>query len=361
MSLHEAADGNLARIRIPGGRLTGAQWNVIVLASADLGDGGLELTSRGNVQIRGLKPDAGAELSQQLWSAGLLPSISHERVRNIIASPLSGLDGAGYLDVTPLVRELDAALCAVPRLAELSGRFLFAIDDGRGDVSTMDPDLGLIAIGADTFTLVVGGIVSVISLTRSDAVPAVIAAAEAFLDERAAQNSKAWRIAELHPPTSGKKCAPDDHNLPLVGRLAEGTVIAGAPLGRLTQQQARTLATDTVIVTPWRSVVLPHQPDELLAALAAVHLIVDASSPMHGVTSCAGLPGCAKSLADVRADALVVHAAAGAAALPVHWAGCERRCGRPTGQVVEVLATGAGYLVSGDPSGEWTATIERIL
>jgi precorrin-3B synthase len=65
------------------------------------------------------------------------------------------------------------------------------------------------------------------------------------------------------------------------------------------------------------------------------------------VTTCAGRPGCARSLADVRGDA--AHAVA-TRALPAdgarqHWAGCERRCGRPQGGVVDVVATGAGYRV----------------
>jgi precorrin-3B synthase len=59
------------------------------------------------------------------------------------------------------------------------------------------------------------------------------------------------------------------------------------------------------------------------------------------------MPGCAKALADVRADAT---AAVRTGTLPAdgarqHWAGCERRCGRPRGAVVDVVATGTGYRV----------------
>ncbi|OLT10480.1 hypothetical protein BJF79_25975 [Actinomadura sp. CNU-125] len=69
-----------------------------------------------------------------------------------------------------------------------------------------------------------------------------------------------------------------------------------------------------------------------------------------GVTACAGRPGCAKSLTDVRADAAAaVRASAsprgGADGLPVHWAGCERRCGHPPDRHVAVVATPRGYEV----------------
>jgi precorrin-3B synthase len=69
------------------------------------------------------------------------------------------------------------------------------------------------------------------------------------------------------------------------------------------------------------------------------------------VTACTGRPGCAKSLADVRPDAT---AAVTTGTLPAggvrqHWAGCERRCGRPRGDVVDVVATGLGYRVDTVP------------
>ncbi len=51
---------------------------------------------------------------------------------------------------------LDRGLCARPVLADLPGRFLFALDDGRGDVAAEDPDLcwqapdRLLVAGVDT-------------------------------------------------------------------------------------------------------------------------------------------------------------------------------------------------------------------
>ena len=115
VTLHQAADGGLARIRIPGGLVSGPQLIALADATRNLGDGRLELTSRGNIQIRALAPGAADELARRLAASGLLPSVTHERVRNIVASPLAGIDNDR--DLTYLVRELDRALCERPALS----------------------------------------------------------------------------------------------------------------------------------------------------------------------------------------------------------------------------------------------------
>ncbi|MDV9202927.1 cobalamin biosynthesis protein CobG, partial [Streptomyces sp. Wh19] len=73
-------------------------------------------------------------------------------------------------------------------------------------------------------------------------------------------------------------------------------------------------------------------------------LVVGADSPWTGVGACIGRPGCAKSLADVRARAAAVVGPAGL--LPVYWSGCERRCGHPRGEWVDVVAVPGGHRIS---------------
>ena len=75
----------------------------------------------------------------------MLPSPTHELVRNIAASPLTGLTQQRP-DVRSLVAELDAAICAEPELADLPGRFLFAVDDGSADVWSLAFDIGYRAL-----------------------------------------------------------------------------------------------------------------------------------------------------------------------------------------------------------------------
>lgn len=87
LRLHPADDGFLARVRIPGGLLGAAQAAALADAADRFGDGHLELTSRGNVQLRGLSDGCGARLAELLDTAGLLPAPGHERIRNIVATP----------------------------------------------------------------------------------------------------------------------------------------------------------------------------------------------------------------------------------------------------------------------------------
>ncbi|MFJ2783392.1 MULTISPECIES: cobalamin biosynthesis protein CobG [unclassified Streptomyces] len=359
---HSADDGGLARLRLPGGRLTAPQVEVLAAAAEELGDGRISVTSRGNAELRGLPDDCGAALADRLAPAGLLPSPRHERVRNIVASPTAGLDGLGHGDAQLWARALDGALCAEPRAAALSGRFLFVLDDGRGDVAGLGGDVTLVAAPGGTALLRLGPLA--FRTGAADAVPAALAAALAFLDAADAAGTGAWRPRELpgaHVPDWAGALAragiaaepvsvppPPVSPPPPPGELPGGTPHVLAPLGRLTAAQLRALLpADEVRLTPWRGAVVVGAGPGRLPALAAHGLITRPDAPGTGVTVCTGRPGCAKSLADVRADAL----AAPPGPLPVHYSGCARRCGHPHGARTEVVATGDdGYLVDDVPT-----------
>ncbi|MFG2772432.1 cobalamin biosynthesis protein CobG [Streptomyces sp. NPDC048350] len=486
LRLHPADDGGLARLRLPAGLLTSHQVEVLASAAESLGDGRVTVTSRGNVELRGLGEGCGAELADRLAEAGLLPSDTHERVRNIVASPTAGLDGLGHADVQLWARELDALLCAEPWTAALSGRFLFALDDGRGDVAGLGGDVTLIAAGpwaddarttggspmpgetgapaggspargetgastasspapGDTGTstasspapgetgapaalspspggarasvgglagsapraadalLYVGG--QAFRVAGGDAPRAALAAADAFLRAARAAGNGAWRVKELpgagatgaeavdafgakelpgvrpaDSPGAGAGTAdapgagalldlaaaltragidarpvvpapPLPHRAPPApGLLGSDALHVLAPLGRMTAAQLRALLpADEVRLTPWRGAVVVGSPRTRLPELDAAGLITRPDDPRVGVGACTGRPGCAKSLADVRADAVP-----GAPGVPVHFSGCERRCGHPQGAPgtwVDVVATAEGtYLVDGRPT-----------
>ncbi|MFE0650059.1 cobalamin biosynthesis protein CobG [Streptomyces sp. NPDC059534] len=372
LRLHSADDGRLARLRLPAGRLTPRQTEVLAHASETLGDGRISITSRGNAELRGLADDCGARLAELLAEADLLPSPTHERVRNIIASPTAGLGGLGHADVQLWARELDAALCAEPRAASLSGRFLFVLDDGCGEVAGLGGDVSLVAEADGSVRLWLRS--RVFRIDAADAVRAALAAALAFLDAAEAAGNGAWRPGELpdeHVPDWAAALARAGITAepvpvppltvsppPAPGALPGGALHVLAPLGRLTAAQLRALLPAAELrLTPWRGVVVvapapaagpaPRTGTDRLRELERHGLITRPEAPGAGVTACTGRPGCAKSLADVRADAL----AAPAGPLPVHFSGCARRCGHPYGGWIEVLATGDDtYLVDGLPT-----------
>lgn len=366
LRLHEAADGALARIRLPGGMLSSAQLAALAEAAGDHGAPILELTSRGNVQLRSVR-DANA-VGALLSEAGLLPSPRHERVRNIVASPLSGRAGE-FPDARPLVSALDRGLTAAATLAELPGRFLFSLDDGRGDMAAMGADIGLRHDQKGWRLLLGGRTTSVCDGDAVDAVERMLTAARKFVEIR----GNAWRVAELPEGAGTLACAidavfidgpPDPTPAPRapvgwIEQLRTGespgelvTLGAAVPLGQLPARVAALLAAveKPVIVTPWRSVLLcdlPHgDADAVLRVLAPLGLVFDERSPWLNASSCTGLPGCGRSRTDVHADVRLEVAEEIASGIhsPVHrhWVGCPRACGSPsTGQVL--VATELGY------------------
>ena len=87
------------------------------------------------------------------------------------------------------------------------------------------------------------------------------------------------------------------------------------PLGRLTPVMLRSLARlardagdGSLRVSPWQSLVLPNVDLAMIdrAELNCLGLIWDAGQPLARLTACTGAAGCAKALADTKADALII-------------------------------------------------------
>jgi precorrin-3B synthase len=265
-----AEDGALIRIRLVGGHLSREQLGRLGDLSARYGDGDLHLTARANLQIRGVALPVPATVVAETTAMGLLPSATHERVRNIMVSPLTGRLG-GLADLRPVATKLDAAVRSEPALAALPARFLFCLDD-RGELTDRAADLAAVAVGPDRVRLWAGGLPGdVVALT--DAAPRLVELACSFLDLRGAGPSACWHVRELpgggadlgpFQPTSAGPPVPPPPGPPPYGCLVQddgrharhldvpagrvGPALTGSVLGQ---------AGDEVVVTPWRSLLLP--------------------------------------------------------------------------------------------------------
>lgn len=369
LRLHDAGDGLLARVRLPGGRLDRRALATLADGAA-LGNGLAELTSRASVQLRGLPPEASAPLARLLAAGGLLPSRAHDRVRNVLASPLAGrlpADGdaaapGSLLPTDGLVAALDAAILADAALAELPGRFLFALDDGAGLVDLAAADVALAAEAsppaAASFTtdasraatdgarlrLWLAGRPTSRLVAPADAVATLTAAAHAFLVLRAELAPTAWHVADL--PGGGAALAarisadlctaavhrsaetPPGRREQADGRVA---ITALAPLARLDERQLRGLGAlladhglDDLRVAPDRTLTIPDVPRDAAPALAAaldqLGLVTAPGSGWRGLTACSGLGACRRG------------------APPEHWSACPRRCGMKRDVAIGVVA-----------------------
>lgn len=255
----------LVRLRLIGGLLPSRALRALVEVAEEYGDGRVHTTSRANLQVRAF-PGVNGRLSSEALAAlertGLLPTRTHELVRNVMVSPQTGLAG-GCADLRADAHELDGRLCADPDLAALPGRFLFVLDDGRGDLVARTCDLGLVALDSMRAQLRVGSSWGSI-VPIAQAAGRITELAHEFVARRGSGPAAAWHVSELAEPLAEPR-APD-LGLP---EPAEPLPFGPVPGGRHVEVSETgldrhaihdlTAAVDHVIVTPWCGVLIPEE------------------------------------------------------------------------------------------------------
>lgn len=401
LSMHKAKDGRIGRVRAPGGRVTSRQWEALAHMAETFGDGHIHLTTRGNIQIRGISEGDMDAFAEACEAGGFLPSREHDKVRNIISSPMAHSRYA-ECDVPWIVAELDDALIASRDVIGLSGRTLFGIDSGEGDIMAQQPDFGVVlsTTNPKVAQIIVGGCPIGLFVSHDDAAGALVAAASRWQEIR----GTAWRVQEkpevlpdlIDAITTAVECldidrvthdgARDHANAyantantiaspqrgaflddprpigwlphPETGEVSLGCSLAFA---HMSADAARILAAvdRPIVVTPWHSLVVHDLPEavaeRLVEMLAPRGVLFDQQSPWVQVSACPGIATCEKSHSDTRADAVsfirsmvdatdehTPDAPRGHNNLRVHFSGCVRRCGHPQGAYVDYLATADG-------------------
>ena len=348
------------RIRLPGGILTAAQLRTLAVVSRTCADGELEITSRANLQLRALTPATLPRAIAALTAAGLLPSRTHDRIRNLVTSPFAGLDPQEHLDTRPYLHALDQALQADPLYTQLHPKFSFGLFGG-GPSHTPEPDdLALHALTPTNFRLSVAGLTTAVEIPADKAIQTLLTLATRTI-QLARQHNQPTRTKHLLNhlaipllPTP-YPLLPGSHPVP----PTPGTLLPTIPLGRLTHQQATTLADLAELhqldlrTAPWRGMVLANIPPSHSAAIEIrlTQVNLPPQSTYRGLNSCAGLTGCNAALADVRADAhTLAHTLAQTLTttqLPPTWSvnlsACEKQCARRHTASADLTATPAGY------------------
>lgn len=376
-------DGLLVRLA-PAEGLTPGQLAGLARAAADFGNGVMEITARGGLQIRGLGAASAPRLAAAAAALGLAPAAGP----TVLTGPLAGADPAEIADPRPLaaaLRRFDGAL--LPKVAVLV--------DGGGALSldTLAADLRLtatargwaVALGGtaatartfgvfDTEGGVAAGLALLGEMSRRGirgrdlagafgAAPDALAAPEAPV-ALAALNAEAARAA----PARGSPAEPGTPR-PAIGRFAlrRGRVALGlappfghAPAAAFAVLAAAAEGAEILRLAPEGALVAlglsPAAEAALAAAARDLGFVVDPEDPRRAVVACPGAPACAAGLMPARAMAPAIAAALAAAvdtgrrAPPgarLHLSGCPKGCARPAGPAVTLVATPEGPRVFG--------------
>jgi precorrin-3B synthase len=356
------------------------QLGTIADLSSGFADGTIEITSRANLQLRGIRTEDLGQIVDSISSAGLLPSQQHDRVRNIVTSPIAGIDPGELIDPRPLIRQLDQRLQADTAFVNLHPKFSFAIHGGPKRFSRGIDDVSLEAVGFNTTPYIqfsIGGNCSGFVVRPGDAVDCMLAAAKICigLAKESSQPVRGKTVVTIPgamkrivdalshlltpSPVSPSSCLVNEA---LIGiypttQIDRVSIIPSVPLGRLTAEQAIYLTASAkewegdLRLAPWRGVVLGSIPksavDNIVGRLHSMGLSCDGRDGFRGIAACAGNDGCQASLADVRGDAaslaqrLLGHPAP--SGWSVNLSGCEKQCGRRHGATAELVAGPLGY------------------
>jgi precorrin-3B synthase len=336
-----SGDGLVVRIRPHGGRIDAAQAAGIAALAQRYGNGLIDLTSRANLQIRGVSEAGHAALLQELARLALLDATPEsEAQRNILVAPFWTVDD----DIMSLAAEMERALAGGP--LGLPTKFGFAIDCGDGRVLADAPadirierdSLGALIVRAD-------GCPRGRRVARVEAVAVALALAQWFVASGGVKDGRGRMAAHI---AAGARLpdAPSDDAEPAraVTRPAAGLspfgALIGVAFGQLTHAALDELAgrAQVLRMTPWHMILaeglreMPHGDG----------FITRADDPRLRVVACSGAPACAEAFADTRAlaAALAPHLTAEAR---LHVSGCAKGCAQSAAAAVTLVATPDGF------------------
>lgn len=335
-----SGDGLVVRLRPRGGRLSPAQAAGIAELAARCGKGLIDLTGRANLQIRGVRDESHAPLVEGLDRLGLVDAeLYSETQRNVLVSPFWN-EGD---DIQLLAAELEHALAQRP--LGLPEKFGFAVDCGESRVLAGAPADIRIERGIDGSLIVrADGAPLGRSVTRGDALDAVLALAEWFVASGGAKGRRG-RMAAHH--------ATADLPMVLVGQtmpapmaassapgIHQGGALVGLAFGQLQSTTLYHLASlgPGLRMTPWRMIFL----EGLCEMPAHDGLAIRAGDPLLRVIACIGAPACPEAHAETRALAASL-----APHIPedttLHVSGCAKGCAHPGPCAVTLVGTADGY------------------
>jgi ferredoxin-nitrite reductase len=391
----------MLRLRLPSGIATTAQFNTLATIAQRYGDDGcIDITTRQNLQLRGILLEDIPDIFDRLQAVGLTSVQSGmDNVRNITASPVAGIDAGEWFDTRELAQEIQDMITAQgqgnPEFSNLPRKFNIAIEGGRDNsIHAEINDVAFVPAFRDQvfgFNVVVGGFFSAtrvapaipldVWVTPDQVVALCRSILELFRDHGPRANRQKSRLmwlidewgidrfrsevaAHLGQPlaTAAPQDAMDWEKRDHIGVFAQkqaGLNYVGlqVPVGRLMAEDLFSLAqlaevygSGELRLTIEQNVILPNVPDAKLAALKQEPLLqrfsIDPSPLVRSLVSCTGAQFCGFALVETKNRALALaHGLEAELDIPetvrMHWTGCPNSCGQPQVAAIGLMGTKA--------------------
>lgn len=359
-------DAFMCRMRFAGGVLKSYQLRGIADISERLAGGYSDVTTRANLQLREIPASAGPSVLTELQDLGVvIRGSGADNIRNVTASPLSGIDPAEIIETLPLARDMHHYILNHREMYGLPRKFNIAFD-GAGSISALEDtnDIGFSAVRvpeeaatADVpsgvyFQLTLGGITGHKDFARptgvlvkpEECVSVAAAIVRVFIANGDRTDRKKARLKyvlddwgfdrflqetekELGRPLRRFPLEGVDaqrrelrqahlgvHPQKQPGRFYVGVVL---PVGRMTADQMRVLSnladrygSGIIRLTVWQNLIISDiREDDVEAvcqAIEAAGLHTSATSIRSGLVACTGAAGCKYANAHTKQHAMAL-------------------------------------------------------
>lgn len=335
-----SGDGLVVRIRPFVGRLRRAQADGIASLAAAHGNGFLDLSSPGNIQIRGVSAEKHRPLIEGLRGMSLIdPTPEIESRRNILVTPywIAGDD------IEVLAQALTSALAAADA-PDLPGDFGFAIDTARRPVlQTATADIRLECDAGGGLILVADGMTTGKPVTAQTAVPEAIELARWFAAQAGDADRMRTLVATGTTPSGAFVPRQDGAAIPVPGYTPQGAMV-GIALGQMEVQTLLTLAKHGGLrLMPWGLILV--EGARVLPRIKGV--ITDPADPLLRIVACTGAPRCAQGLRKTHSLGRTLAPFLGPGQT-LHISGCTRGCAHPHPAPLTITGQKDGYALIRD-------------
>ncbi|MEL6400512.1 MAG: ferredoxin--nitrite reductase [Cyanobacteria bacterium J06626_4] len=399
----------MLRMRLPNGILSSQKMRVLAEVVQRYGDdGSADITTRQNLQLRGIRLEDIPDIFQRFEAVGLTSIQSGmDNVRNITGSPVAGIDASELIDTRGLVKKLQDMItnrsAGNPEFTNLPRKFNIAVEGGRDNaVHAEINDIAFVPAYRDGqlgFNVLVGGFFSARRCEAAvplgawvepndDVVALSRAILEVYRDNGLRVNRQKsrlmwlideWGMEQFRAEVEkayGKpflSAAPKDEidwnkrdHVGIYPQQQPGLNYAGlhVPVGRLSAcdmfdvaRIADVYGDGEIRLTVEQSIIIPYIPDSRLELLQQEDLLerfsLEPSPLVRSLVSCTGAQFCNFALVETKQRALAIARQLDATlSVPqpvrIHWTGCPNSCGQP--QVADIGLMGTKVRKDGKPA-----------